>query len=220
MKMSKKLGNKKGIGALGVLGISLGVMFSGSISNVAVAQSVNDRCDVWLCVAGAFAPSACGSARSHFFKKIRKGRNPFPAWSSCIALPELDPELKDYAEKKGLDTRTNEPIQPYDASYKTRTYINNGKTKSEIRYSYSSCPRSGQITEIKSRWNYREEWLVAICNVSWVVDLHPRRGFEDVWEFGRTFRDHERGKTYDEVMNGNFEPVMLRRWRVGNKNDR
>ena len=43
------------------------------------------ECEAWLCLPGGFAPSECNPAKAAVLRRLARGQDPLPRWSSCRA---------------------------------------------------------------------------------------------------------------------------------------
>ena len=43
------------------------------------------ECEAWLCLPGGFAPSECAPAKAAVLRRLARGQDPLPPWSSCQA---------------------------------------------------------------------------------------------------------------------------------------
>lgn len=65
---------------------SLSMIYSSS-SVYAVSDA---ECAIWLCLPAGF-PTGCGDAKNAFKKRVRKGKSPLPAFSSCAVSEPQNP---------------------------------------------------------------------------------------------------------------------------------
>ncbi len=75
------------------------------ISNV-LTQTANaasqSECAIWLCAPGGF-PSGCSAAKSALKHRLRHGKSPLPAFSSCAVKDEFsDPKDFTYTYRRVL----------------------------------------------------------------------------------------------------------------------
>lgn len=60
------------------------IMTTASFAPTVSFAASQDECKIWLCLPGGF-PSGCGGAESAMKGRVKKGKSPLPAFSSCTA---------------------------------------------------------------------------------------------------------------------------------------
>ena len=188
-------------------------------TNVANAYPV-DECSIWLCLPVGFSVSGCGSAKSIFMKKLRKGKNPIPSWSKCAVAPKHSEETQKDAQKFGVELDFSKPKQPYTSSFANTLYIK-GENQKIVESKLigigngRACDKNGYGTTTKEYWYSRggrdyyvvETWTAYACNVSWTVNTFTTNpAYPDL---NTVFRDHKWGMKYEQLEKHKFVPKLL-----------
>lgn len=126
-----------------ILAFALGLTFSLESGNEFSLSKANaqseDACAIWICLPGGF-PSGCGNAYSAFVKRLRKGRPPLPALSSCTVGGTTGSYSIGFAPfeecREGYTTRDGHDDDRFNPAITSRTCVN-----------LSSCSRRGRDDE-------------------------------------------------------------------------